>query len=132
MTRRPLRALLLVLPAVGSTLGAVAACTGSSPPSDDSCPLLSTTCPANPPSWQNDVQPLISTYCLRCHVDGGVAPPQFNYQSYQGVFANRSIMETQIFQCKMPPSDASPPAAMPTEQERQTFVSWFACDAPQN
>jgi hypothetical protein len=112
--------------------GALAACTSSSGSSDDGCPTLSTGCPASPPSWQNDIKPLVGAYCLRCHVEGGVAPPQFEYTSYQAVYQNRSEMLTQIDQCRMPPADASPPAVMPSQQERQTLVSWLACGAPDN
>jgi hypothetical protein len=134
MTRSTLRALFLALPATGSVLAAVAACTGSSGPGGDgeSCPTFDTSCAATPPSWQNDVQPLIGAYCLRCHVDGGVAPPQFDYSTYQGVFQSRAVILTQVDQCKMPPSDAAPPAAMPSQQERQTLISWLACNAPNN
>jgi hypothetical protein len=134
MIRTTLRALLFVtvaaLAAAGA-IGAVAACSNT-PDAAGTCPVLSTKCPANVPSWQNDIQPLIATYCLRCHSEGGIAPPQFDYTSYQGVFDNRSVMSNDIYQCKMPLRDASPPTAMPSDQERQTFISWFACGAPQN
>jgi hypothetical protein len=115
-----------------SLAGALAACTSSSGGSGSDCPSLSTDCPTTPPSWQNDVQPLVATYCLRCHSDGGVAPPQFNYTTYQGVFRARSVILTQLDQCLMPPADASPPAALPTPAERQTLVSWLVCGAPEN
>lgn len=124
--------LLSVLLAAASLAGAAAACTSSSGGSGGDCPTLSNDCPATPPSWQNDVQPLIATYCLRCHTDGGVAPPQFNYETYQGVFRSRAVIVTQLNQCLMPPGDASPPAAMPTPAERQTLVAWLACGAPDN
>lgn len=89
-------------------------------------------CPATPPSWQNDVEPLIVTYCLTCHSDGGVAPSKFDYTSYQGVYTNRAEMLNQIYQCVMPLVDASPPAAQPSAAERQTLVSWLVCGAPDN
>jgi hypothetical protein len=132
MTRA--RILLLSAIAAASVVGPLAACTTSPGGSGSGCPTLFNDCPdaTPPPSWQNDVQPLIATYCLRCHSDGGVAPPQFNYTTYQGVFRSRAVMVTELNQCFMPPGDASPPAAMPTPAERQTLVSWIACGAPQN
>lgn len=128
MTR--LTALLLALGSAWCATTGLAACNGDS--GGAGCPSLTSSCPATPPSWQNDVEPLIDTYCLSCHSEGGVAPPQFDYTTYDGVFRSRSVMVTQIIQCQMPPSDASPPAAMPSPDQRQTLVSWIACGAPDN
>jgi hypothetical protein len=135
MSRAPLRRLVLALLACSAMLGVVAACstgTTGGPGSDAACSGLSTTCPATPPSWQNDVQPLIGTYCLTCHSDGGVAPSKFDYTSYAGVYENRAEMLTQVYQCQMPLVDASPPAEQPSAAERQTIVSWLVCGAPEN
>lgn len=130
-----LRGLAFALLAASAAAALLAACsTGTSggPGQDPGCSGLTTTCPATPPSWQNDVQPLIVTYCLTCHSDGGVAPSTFDYTSYQGVFKNRAEMLTQIYQCLMPLAGASPPAAQPDPTERQTLVSWLVCGAPEN
>ena len=133
MTR--FRTLALALLSASAALGIVAACsTGTSggPGSDPGCPGLTTTCPTTPPSWQSDVEPLIVTYCVTCHSDGGAAPPTFDYTSYGGVFKNRAEMLTQIYQCVMPLADASPSAPQPSAAERQTLVSWLVCGAPEN
>ncbi len=132
---RSLRTLVLALLASSGSVGVVSACstgTTGGEPTDPGCAGLSTTGPATPPSWQGDVQPLIATYCLTCHSDGGVAPSTFDYTSYAGVFKNRAEMLTQIYQCLMPLTDASPPAAQPSLADRQTIVSWLVCGAPDN
>ena len=132
---RALRTVILALLASSGTLGVVAACstgTTGGGGGDPACSGLSTTCPATPPSWQNDVQPLIVTYCLTCHSDGGVAPSTFDYTSYAGVYKNRAEMLTQIYQCVMPLVDASPPAQQPSPADRQTIVFWLVCGAPDN
>jgi hypothetical protein len=132
---RSLRTLALALLAASGTLGVVGACSSGTTgggPTDPGCAGLSTTCPGTPPSWQSDVEPLIATYCLTCHSDGGVAPATFDYTSYAGVYKNRAEMLTQVYQCVMPLVDASPPAAEPSEAERQTIVSWLVCGAPDN
>jgi len=129
--RLPASGFGLVAAAIACVCAALAGC-ADSPGGGDSCPTLTSACPSPQPSWQTDVSPFISTYCLRCHSEGGVAPPSFNYQSYQGVFQNRSTMSTVVIQCSMPPADASPPAIMPSPAERQTIVSWIACGAPNN
>jgi cytochrome c553 len=133
MTRASWRCLVIAALSTAAAAGVVAAC---SPTSDSgagtACPDLNTDCPSAPPSWSNDVQPILATYCLRCHGDGGVEQSQFDYTTYAGVYEHRSIMLTQVYQCQMPPSDASPPAVMPTTHDRQTLVSWLACNAPDN
>jgi hypothetical protein len=135
-----LRAMLVVLVASGAAavpLAVLAACSsgtsgGEDGSTDPGCVGLTSACPSPPPSWQNDVQPLIVTYCYQCHGDGGIEQSQFDYTTYAGVFKNRSEMLTQLFQCQMPPFDGSPPAVMPDETDRQTLVSWLACGAPDN
>jgi hypothetical protein len=41
-------------------------------------------------------------------------------------------MLTQVYQCLMPPLDASPPPPRPGAAERETIVAWIACGAPNN
>jgi hypothetical protein len=135
---RTLRAILLALLGAAAPVAILAACSsgtsgGQGGTSDPSCNGLSSACPATPPSYQSDVQPLIVTYCYQCHGPGGIEQGQFDYTTYEGVYKNRSEMLTQVYQCQMPPYDASPPAsAMPDETARQTIVSWLACGAPNN
>jgi hypothetical protein len=134
---RSLRTLVFAVLASSGILGVVAACsTGTTGGSDgggaSDCSELSTTCPGTPPSWQTDVEPLIATYCLTCHSDGGVAPATFDYTSYAGVYKNRAEMLSQVYDCVMPLIDASPAAAQPSAADRQTIVSWLVCGAPDN
>jgi hypothetical protein len=81
------------------------------------------------PSWHSDVQPLVITFCDRCHGDGGIGQSFFDDTSYGGVYKARASIATQVNFCSMPPADASPPAVMPTPEERQTLLSWLACGA---
>jgi hypothetical protein len=124
----------------------VGACT-TSPSNDDGfpdsgdeaaapCPQLQfpTTCPTPPPSWQNDVQPLIVKYCDQCHGNGSTASTQLDLATYKDVANNRTKCWYQIYQCWMPNVDGSPPPiAYPTPAERQTMVTWLdVCNAPNN
>jgi cytochrome c5 len=123
---------VLFAAALASAACAIAVACSPAPSTDagPSCPLFSTTCPAAAPSWQSDVEPLVRSYCDRCHGDGGIGQPLFDDTSYAAVFKGRSTMATQLNQCWMPPYDASPPANMPTAEERQTILWWLACGAP--
>jgi len=94
----------------------------------DACPNdLPASCPADAPSYTNDVAPIISERCLVCHGPGGQASNK-PLDSYDNVYARRSAVLNQLYACNMPP--AGNPA--PTEDERLTILNWLVCGAPNN
>ncbi|HEY6463421.1 MAG TPA: hypothetical protein VIY73_24810 [Polyangiaceae bacterium] len=97
-----------------------------------SCPPLDNDKPDVCPGWNEDVHAIIATYCLRCHLDGGIAGPKYDFSTYAQVHALSSTMLTQVNFCSMPPWDASPPADQPPPDVRQTLLSWLTCGAPDN
>jgi hypothetical protein len=101
--------------------------TASPPPAVVDCPDSSTACPATPPDYLRDVQPLIDEYCLSCHAVGGIAGPRYVYTTYEGVWQHRADISVQLLSCRMPQADAG---AQPTPAERQTIISWVACMPP--
>jgi hypothetical protein len=130
--RTPGRAALLVVGASSIAVGLVIACSPSKggDAGSEGCPALSTTCP-NPATTWAEVEPVIIKYCFQCHGEGGIEESMFDYTTYAGEYKNRSEMLTQVYQCQMPPYDASPPTeAFPTAQDRQTIVAWLVCGAP--
>ena len=100
------------------------------------CPQLDfpSTCPTPPPSWKNEVEPLIGGYCWQCHGPGGQAQNQVDLSTYALVAANRTRCWQQIETCLMPNVDGSPPPLhYPTPAQRQTMVTWLdICNAPDN
>jgi hypothetical protein len=116
-------------------LGAIAACSPA-PAADGgaaTCPTVSTDCPQPPPSWSKDVQPLVQTYCVSCHSDGGLGESLADLTSYTNVFKNRTEVLQQVYHCYMPNQDAStPPPPVLTADQRETIVAWIACNAPNN
>jgi hypothetical protein len=123
-TRSTVRGVALLC--TGVVLGALSGC--SSMVGGDDCPTLSSACPATPPSWESDVQPIVLAYCTQCHGKGGVEQPVFDSTTYQSVFVARSEIATVTVNCSMPPSGSSAPDAA----QRQTLLSWIACGAPDN
>jgi uncharacterized membrane protein len=107
---------------VGALL--LAACGGSE---SVNCPNLSTTCPSPQPSYANDVRPIVNARCTVCHSPGGQEASR-DLTTYSHVFEQRQAVLTQVFSCRMPPSDAP----QPTAQERSVLVSWLVCGAPNN
>jgi hypothetical protein len=86
-------------------------------------------CPVPPPSYQNDILPIVKAHCLLCHTVGGLEPTENSFNSYQAIFDDRQAIEDQINECRMPPIDAG--IALPTAS-RVLFMTWLACGAPNN
>jgi len=125
--------MLIVALAVSTALVGLAGCSPSSDSPDAACPNdLPASCPTPPPSWSNDVAPLVDKYCLACHGDGGIAQPLFDFTTYQNVYANRMEITHQFYACLMPPSDASPLPPVPSTAEREMLLAWLKCGAPNN
>jgi hypothetical protein len=103
--------------------------TSTSPPAQPSCPDLSAvTCPATPPSYKTDVQPILENRCYGCHGPSGVEVSSFNLTDYADVLRLRGDVVSQITTCRMPPPDAG----QPTAAERTTVDEWVQCNAPNN
>jgi hypothetical protein len=116
------------VPAACVLAGAVLACGSSHPAATDRCPQdLPAACPANPPSYQTDVAPMLAARCATCHSPGGAGSP-FDFTTYDSVFANRSAILNQVYACNMPPKGA---AGLDPAQ-RQTLLGWLVCGAPNN
>jgi len=92
------------------------------------CPNdLPATCPTPAPSYVNDVAPLISAHCLKCHAPGGQEASK-DFTNYPNVFSQRSAILNQFYSCRMPP-EGEP---RPTAQERALLLGWLVCGAPNN
>jgi hypothetical protein len=137
---RTTRTLLLVLlnaaPALASAVGCSSPKEPAGPSGDASSDAgvaacaydLPDACPSPPPSWSNEVQPIIDRTCNACHGDGGVQQHIQDFTTYSGVNRNRGSILSQVYTCKMPPLDA----AAPLPQERQALLGWLVCNAPNN
>jgi hypothetical protein len=95
---------------------------GSSCPND-----LPSACPANPPSYSNDIAQIISNRCFPCHAPGGVEATT-PLTTYQQVFNQRSAVLDQVYHCNMPLAGA--PTLTPTQ--RTDLLTWLVCNAPNN
>jgi hypothetical protein len=124
------RALILVASLASMAWSLGLACTSSDGGGGAaSCPNdLPADCPTTPPSFQADVEPIFASKCWGCHADGGVAVNIRDLSSYDKIAAQRSLVLTQFYSCKMPPSDAGQPSA----DERAKMLAWLVCKAPNN
>jgi hypothetical protein len=100
---------------------------GSGGPDSAACPVVDAGCPSPPPSYANDVAPIIQERCGACHSPTGVESIR-PYQTYKEVKQFQIDILIQTRACKMPPAGAPP--LLPTELT--TLLGWLYCDGPQN
>ena len=89
------------------------------------CDEVAVTCPATPPSYRDDVAPILAASCVTCHREGGAAPKEL-LETHAQVHALHDAVEAQVRSCLMP-SDAHL-----DEGERATLLTWLACGDPDN
>jgi len=86
------------------------------------------SCPSGtPPSYADDVAPVIAARCGACHAPNGQEPSKL-FGTYTQVFAQRTSVLGQLHACKMPPAGA--PTL--TSDERRVVLTWLVCGAPNN
>jgi hypothetical protein len=101
-------------------------CNGS-PPAPTCAEIDASTCIGPPPSFQNDVLPILDRSCNEaCH---GTVPGVWPLTQYQDVADWGSLVYSDMQNCSMPPADAGPPL---TTAERTLIANWVACNVPNN
>ena len=91
-------------------------------------PPLSTVCAAPPPSYANDIVPILDARCNGCH-DPAIPDGPWPLHDYQDVIDWKGVVVDSLLNCAMPPADS--PTTLP-EVERQRLFAWVACDTPNN
>jgi hypothetical protein len=87
------------------------------------------SCVLPPPSFANDVVPILNRDCNTCHVTNSTLWPLSNYDD---VYDWTNLLVPDIEGCLMPPQDAGPEAGTLPPADQQTLMKWFACNAPNN
>jgi hypothetical protein len=92
-------------------------------------------CSSRTPTWNRDVQPVVSRSCATCHAAGGIAP--FALGTWAEAYAKRDLIRVQVESRRMPPWPPGPGCSeyegdlsLP-EQDRATLLSWVANGAPE-
>jgi len=114
--------LLFSLPGACSTdptTHPVEPCTATLPDSAD--------CATAAPSYATDIAPLVKTHCSDCHFTGNRNSTVVLETGAQ-VQKNSRLVEAQLYRCAMPPADGT---AL-TDDEREMFLKWIVCGAPDN
>lgn len=90
-----------------------------------------------PPTWHDDVAPLVEKHCLRCHTEGRIAP--FGLRTHADAQPWAAAMAHATGTGQMPPFPVSHGegcgdfhgAARLTDDEKAVFAAWAAADAPE-
>ncbi|HEU4579656.1 MAG TPA: hypothetical protein VFS67_15465 [Polyangiaceae bacterium] len=97
-------------------------------PTTATCPILSYDCPAELPSYANEVAPLFAAHCNQCHNGQDPRGPwPLNDPIDIGDWA--LSIKADLEDCLMPPPDSKAPLS---DADRQTLHTWLACGAPNN
>lgn len=87
----------------------------------------SANCSTEAPSYSAKIAPIVSERCLTCHfagntISGTALADQASLYNY------RSIVLTQVYQCRMPPTGVD----NLTTPERALLLQYLVCNAPDN
>jgi hypothetical protein len=83
-----------------------------------------TACPSTPPSFTNDVTPIVQKSCIYCHTAGGSAG-DLPFDTRDERHANHDKLVADVAACSMP---ADGPLS---STDRKTLLAWAACGEPQ-
>ncbi|MEM1124570.1 MAG: hypothetical protein AAGJ18_29295, partial [Bacteroidota bacterium] len=84
-------------------------------------------------SYEKDVAPILKDKCMKCHIDGGIAPWQM--KNYETVFGWSDMMREVLRTKRMPPWHADPHYGLWSQdlslstKELQTLVHWIDAGA---
>ncbi len=118
---------LLALLVAGAGVLALPACgDGDSPPA---CPgVTAEACPAEVPSYQDVIAPLLEARCQTCHApenDSGL----WSLGDRESVAAWSDTILRQIRNCSQPPPESG---VYLSSSERHSLEAWLVCGAPDN
>jgi hypothetical protein len=84
-------------------------------------------CPSPPPSYTQDIVPVVKFECVGCHYPNN-SITRTSYTTYQGVYSDRGSILNEIYACNMPPAPYPPL----TTDQRTMLLQWLECGAPNN
>ena len=81
------------------------------------------SCAGSPPTYTDDVRPILERRCFKCHAGDGVAADEHDFSQVQILRAQRVAFASEIGTCAMPPAP-EPPVA---DAESEVLLRWVAC-----
>jgi hypothetical protein len=81
------------------------------------------SCAGPPPTYTDDVRPILERRCFKCHAGDGAAADEHDFSQVQILRAQKTALAGEIGTCSMPPSP-EPPVA---DAEAEVLLRWVAC-----
>jgi hypothetical protein len=78
-----------------------------------------------PPSFTQDVRPILEHRCFKCHAGDGVAADEHDFSKFPTLFAQRQSVANAVSKGVMPPS-GEPPLPKP---QADIVTRWIASGA---
>jgi hypothetical protein len=90
---------------------------------ESACHHALPSCAGPPPTYMDDVRPILERRCFKCHAGEGVAADEHDFSQVQTLRAQKVAFASEIGTCAMPPSP-EPPVA---DAEAEALLRWVAC-----
>ena len=98
---------------------------GAAPRAQESaCHHALPSCAGPPPTYTDDVRPILERRCFKCHAGEGVAADEHDFSQVQTLRAQKTALASEVATCAMPPAP-EPPVA---DAESEVLLRWVACD----
>jgi uncharacterized membrane protein len=122
--------LAIILAAIGAgacvhEAPSAAAAGASSGAKESTCRHPLPSCAGFPPTYTDDVRPILERRCFKCHAGDGAAADEHDFSQVQTLRAQRVAFASEIGTCAMPPAPEPPMA----EAEAEVMLRWVACGA---
>lgn len=91
-------------------------------------PVKSTECDSVV-SYSEDIAPLVTNYCINCHIAGGIGSGDFTDYNVLKQKADNGMLKFRIVDLKDMPQAGAPTI---TEEQRAMIHCWIKQGAPQN
>jgi hypothetical protein len=90
---------------------------------ESACHHALPSCAGAPPTYTDDIRPILERRCFKCHAGDGAAADEHDFSQVQTLWAQKTALAGEIVTCAMPPSP-EPPVA---DAEAQVLLRWVAC-----
>jgi uncharacterized membrane protein len=90
---------------------------------ESACHHALPSCAGPPPTYTDDVRPILERRCFKCHAGEGAAADEHDFSQVQTLRAQKVAFASEISTCAMPPAPESPIA----DAEAEVMLRWVAC-----
>jgi hypothetical protein len=101
----------------------VAAADAPSRVRESACHHALPSCAGSPPTYTDDIRPILERRCFKCHAGDGAAADEHDFSQAQTLRAQKVAFASEIGSCAMPPFPEPPMA----DAEAELMLRWVAC-----